>query len=85
MKVNGQIFVCYLDGCVCRETGCICCLEAQNKSTNVLAKMHKLAFIALNFQTTNENWTPSILNEAAKIIYKVMCFGFFFYTNEESK
>uniref|UniRef100_A0A8C3VCX4 Vacuolar protein sorting 13 homolog C n=1 Tax=Catharus ustulatus TaxID=91951 RepID=A0A8C3VCX4_CATUS len=23
--------------------------------------------------TTNENWTPSILNEAAKIIYKLLC------------
>uniref|UniRef100_A0A663E2D0 Vacuolar protein sorting 13 homolog C n=1 Tax=Aquila chrysaetos chrysaetos TaxID=223781 RepID=A0A663E2D0_AQUCH len=33
--------------------------------------------------TTNENWTPSILNEAAKIIYKVMCSGFFFFFLEE--
>uniref|UniRef100_A0A8C9NVA1 Chorein N-terminal domain-containing protein n=1 Tax=Serinus canaria TaxID=9135 RepID=A0A8C9NVA1_SERCA len=29
----------------------------------------------LSLLTTNENWTPSILNEAAKIIYKVMCCG----------
>uniref|UniRef100_A0A672URH3 Vacuolar protein sorting 13 homolog C n=1 Tax=Strigops habroptila TaxID=2489341 RepID=A0A672URH3_STRHB len=34
-----------------------------------------MTFITLNFQTTNENWTPSILNEAAKIIYKVMFFS----------
>ncbi|XP_030353543.1 vacuolar protein sorting-associated protein 13C isoform X2 [Strigops habroptila] len=27
----------------------------------------------LSLQTTNENWTPSILNEAAKIIYKLLC------------
>uniref|UniRef100_A0A672UQW1 Vacuolar protein sorting 13 homolog C n=1 Tax=Strigops habroptila TaxID=2489341 RepID=A0A672UQW1_STRHB len=32
-----------------------------------------MTFITLNFQTTNENWTPSILNEAAKIIYKLLC------------
>nr|XP_054497888.1 intermembrane lipid transfer protein VPS13C isoform X1 [Agelaius phoeniceus] len=27
----------------------------------------------LSLLTTNENWTPSILNEAAKIIYKLLC------------
>ncbi|KAM6426345.1 intermembrane lipid transfer protein VPS13C [Liasis olivaceus] len=27
----------------------------------------------LSLQTTNENWTPCILNEAAKIIYKLLC------------
>ncbi|XP_014800034.1 PREDICTED: vacuolar protein sorting-associated protein 13C isoform X2 [Calidris pugnax] len=27
----------------------------------------------LSLQTTNENWTPSILNESAKIIYKLLC------------
>uniref|UniRef100_A0A663ML93 Vacuolar protein sorting 13 homolog C n=1 Tax=Athene cunicularia TaxID=194338 RepID=A0A663ML93_ATHCN len=51
--------------------------EDDDKTTNVLNKMHKVTFIILNFQTTNENWTPSILNEAAKIIYKVMCVFYF--------
>ncbi|NXX88954.1 VP13C protein, partial [Centropus bengalensis] len=27
----------------------------------------------LSLLTTNENWTPTILNEAAKIIYKLLC------------
>ncbi|XP_051484024.1 intermembrane lipid transfer protein VPS13C isoform X2 [Apus apus] len=27
----------------------------------------------LSLLTTNENWTPSILNEAARIIYKLLC------------
>uniref|UniRef100_A0A8C0B865 Vacuolar protein sorting 13 homolog C n=1 Tax=Buteo japonicus TaxID=224669 RepID=A0A8C0B865_9AVES len=39
--------------------------------------------------TTNENWTPSILNEAAKIIYKVMCsvllFIYLFYFPRQVK
>uniref|UniRef100_A0A8D0L113 Vacuolar protein sorting 13 homolog C n=1 Tax=Strix occidentalis caurina TaxID=311401 RepID=A0A8D0L113_STROC len=48
--------------------------EDDDKTANVLNKMHKMTFIILDFQTTNENWTPSILNEAAKIIYKVMFF-----------
>ncbi|XP_068814299.1 intermembrane lipid transfer protein VPS13C isoform X2 [Struthio camelus] len=40
----------------------------------------------LSLLTTNENWTPSILNEAAKIIYKLLCLdSLSVYWNVESK
>ncbi|XP_037249946.1 vacuolar protein sorting-associated protein 13C isoform X2 [Falco rusticolus] len=40
----------------------------------------------LSLMTTNENWTPSILNEAAKIIYKLLCLdSLSAYWNIESK
>ncbi|XP_064373577.1 intermembrane lipid transfer protein VPS13C isoform X2 [Dromaius novaehollandiae] len=40
----------------------------------------------LSLLTTNENWTPSILNEAAKMIYKLLCLdGLSVYWNVQSK
>uniref|UniRef100_A0A8C3ETW0 Vacuolar protein sorting 13 homolog C n=1 Tax=Corvus moneduloides TaxID=1196302 RepID=A0A8C3ETW0_CORMO len=44
---------------------------------NILSSFKIVLQCSSDCLTTNENWTPSILNEAAKIIYKVMCFGFF--------
>lgn len=44
----------------------------------MLDKIQRMNSIIFIFQTTNENWKPSILNEAAKIIYKVMyCLWFY--------
>ncbi|KGL81364.1 Vacuolar protein sorting-associated protein 13C, partial [Tinamus guttatus] len=40
----------------------------------------------LSLLTTNENWVPSILNEAAKMIYKLLCLdSLSFYWNVQSK
>ncbi|NXU49115.1 VP13C protein, partial [Turnix velox] len=40
----------------------------------------------LSLLTTNESWTPSILNEAAKVIYKLLCLdGLSAYWNIDSK
>ncbi|KAG8144829.1 hypothetical protein E2320_013243 [Naja naja] len=40
----------------------------------------------LSLQTTNENWTPCILNEAARIIYKLLCLdSLSVYWNVESE
>lgn len=61
---------------------CTLCLKAENKTTHTLNKKQSMTFITLKFQTTNENWTPSILNEAAKIIYKVMLFGIGFFPTQ---
>ncbi|KAM8804771.1 intermembrane lipid transfer protein VPS13C [Eudromia elegans] len=40
----------------------------------------------LSLLTTNENWVPSILNEAAKMIYKLLCLdSLSFYWNVQSR
>uniref|UniRef100_A0A8C3EP99 Vacuolar protein sorting 13 homolog C n=1 Tax=Corvus moneduloides TaxID=1196302 RepID=A0A8C3EP99_CORMO len=40
---------------------------------NILSSFKIVLQCSSDCLTTNENWTPSILNEAAKIIYKLLC------------
>lgn len=56
---------------------CVILFLLEDTKTLSYTTFHSYSF----FQTTNENWTPCILNEAEKIIYKVL---YYYYQSKNS-